>query len=198
MQQTAVCSYRQYIQWFPTERYIISCANLRWREQQIALERSPNPNSNTQAPYQGLHLVPIVLSLCHVLKHRPGCAAKPEYLQAWETVRVGLKHFTWAPSLKKTAEEEQSKMNFQGWKKKGVQCIWWVSRGLFATCVKGQVKHNRREKLGKATARLWGSGCHQAPTATWKLPVTHFLTCALAPEPIRLLSKGDEVNGAFC
>lgn len=112
--QTAVCEYGQYIQRFPTEHYIISQANLCWREQQIALEQSPNPRSNTQTPYQGLHLVPIVFFLCHELKHHPGQLLVPLSLG---NSKSGLKHFTWAPSLKKTAEEEQSEMSFQGWKK---------------------------------------------------------------------------------
>lgn len=35
-------------------------------------------------------------------------------------------------------------------------------------------------------------GCH------WALPVTHFLTCALAPEPDQISNKGEESDGAFC
>lgn len=194
-----MCAYGQYIQWFPTKHYIISWANLHWREQQIALEQSPNRSSHCQAPYQGY--IWSQLFFPSVMYWNIARAALPspstfELGKEWES---GLKHFTWAPSLKKTAEEEQSKMSFQGWKKKKkkfFQCIWWVSRGLFATCVKGQVKHNRREKLGKATVRLRGSGCHHA--ATWTLPVTYFLTCALAPEPVQLSSTGKKGDGAFC
>ena len=111
-------AHRLYIQWFPTEHYIISWANLHWREQQIALEQRPNPSSNNQAPYQGLHLVPIVLSLCHVLKHRPGCAAKSEYLQAWETVGVGSETFHLGPLSKENSRRRTERNEFSRLKKK--------------------------------------------------------------------------------
>lgn len=137
---SAVCAYGQYIQWLPTEHYIISRASLHWREQQIALEQSPNASCNTQALCQGLHLVPIVFSLCHVLKHHPGCTAKPEYLRAWETARVRSETFHLGPLSRENSRRGTEWNEFSRLKKKrgvgGVRYIWWVSRGLFATCVK--------------------------------------------------------------
>lgn len=74
------------------------------------------------------------------------------------------------------------------------QCIWWVSRGLFATCVECQVKHNRGQKLGKEMAR-WlrmPPGCH------------HYLATSSntfpnwTPEPVLLSSKEAKSDWCLC
>lgn len=147
MKQSAVCTYGQYIQWFPTEHYIISCASLRWREQQIALEQSPSRRSKAQKPCQTTSgpksSLPV---MCWNIT-----LAESEHLWAWEIAIVRSETFHLGPLSKENSTRGTEWNEFSRLKKRLFQCIWWVSRGLFATCVERQVKHNRGEKLGDGT-----------------------------------------------
>lgn len=77
--------------------------------------------------------------------------AESEHLWAWEIARVRSETFHLGPLPKENSTRGTEWNEFSRLKKRLFQCIWWVSRGLFATCVERQVKHNRGEKLSDGT-----------------------------------------------
>lgn len=77
--------------------------------------------------------------------------AESEHLWAWEIARVRSETFHLGPLSKENSTRGTEWNEFSRLKKRLFQCIWWVSRGLFATCVERQVKHNRGEKLSDGT-----------------------------------------------
>lgn len=88
------------------------------------------------------------------------------------TFQLGKQSQVWnfspgPPLWRKQQKRNRAKWVFKAEKKGGSVYLTSFQRSVCHMC-KRPSKHNRREKLGKATARLLG--CHQAGTDTWTLP----------------------------